>query len=681
MISTINEGQNVLLDKPGKKPNYSTFPIGAPIADTDRYGEYKAVGFWNVVEDDRLPIFLPSETRSYTLKAPMMQRPTQKMDAFFVPLQSIIPNAHDNFVKNPLKGDDIPKEANTVVEEFENKIREVVLNEEERVTELFEALEAGQTIVDSDGTATTAFLRLITFIDMMYNPGNLLTALGRPMYKHFKRTGKIAIPYTEENLHNVGLWYDTIIREWIKNLVAESDGRKYFLTTINGQSIRVICEGTKKPGEIDLRTWLYMLRDDYSLECDGVTYKGNGLIVYVNNGTTTLELYYTITAKTFTENANNDFNYERAVAYQIVCAHFYTNNKIDYIYTAQLWRQNLGSLISSQIGALSYTYNGIDIFYDWTSGYYMNRIINLNEIEIFYEYARLLFGWNRSLRFIDYFTGARSEPLAVGNTEVAVNDGKVDILEVIKTTQATRYLQAIRTSGTWEEQIKKLFHKEPKYDYHNPMWLAHFKNNIGEEQTENTADEQYATTAGQNKLPAITGQFVGSNRFGFRFNNDTGRKGIIVAIRYYDIPRLYVEGIDSFTKKGTRYDMFNPFMQYIGDQEIFSEEIDMTYPSDAIFGYTGRDMEYKTAVGKARGGFVFNLPGYAFIADKMRPFGPDGVNLNIGPSYIRSIETELDEFYSSLVGYSLDSYFHFIVLTHAQIDAVRPMTYNPQLLK
>lgn len=679
MVQTINDSADIELKKPGLKPNYSRFPIGAPNAYTTRYGEYAIDAVKDTVVGDDISFFLPSETKSPGLKAPMMQRPNEKLDSFWVPLMAIIPNSHDYLVANPLKGDDLPTYANTVIEEFENKIKKLIDNEITAINEGInnETLATVTTIENvTDRGLMKRIFNLINFIDMMYSPGNLLTAIGRPMHRMFNWTRSVG----NEELHNVGGWFDDTVRK-IKNAI--DDG--FFYTQVNEETIQVNTTRNNRPGNLDLRTFIYMMKDDPSMIVQlAGKFDGSELLKWVTEEGESfwelnIEMY--IENKQFTEGAPNHFNYNRAIAYQLICAHFYSNDKIDYIYSAELWRQNLGSLIDSIYGNATYDYNGINIYYDWTSGYYMNQILTGQDLSYpeVQEYMRLIFGWNRSLRFVDYFTGARSEPLAVGNSDVAVNEGKVSIIDVTQRIQEQRYRNAVNKVGQrWEAQQEELFGVKPKPDYHNPFWISHTKSTIGESETENTGDEQYATTAGSNKLVAVTGQFTSANRFAFTCYSD--RDGIAMAIRYYDTPRLYTEGIDPFTKKATRFDMFNPYMQYIGDQEIYADELIASLPSDEVFGYTGRDMEYKVGIGKARGGFIFNLPGYAFIADKKRPYGWGQVTPHIGPSYIRSIETEIDEFYQSLVGYSLDSYFHFIVMSHAVINAKRPMTYNPQIL-
>lgn len=88
-------------------------------------------------------------------------------------------------------------------------------------------------------------------------------------------------------------------------------------------------------------------------------------------------------------------------------------------------------------------------------------------------------------------------------------------------------------------------------------------------------------------------------------------------------------------------------------------------------------MEYKQRFNYLFGDFnQAPLKNMIFIADYERPTGD---MLNIGPDYIRSYPSELDRFYKSLTGYSLGTYFHFIVLGTNELKSNRPMAFNPQI--
>ena len=93
------------------------------------------------------------------------------------------------------------------------------------------------------------------------------------------------------------------------------------------------------------------------------------------------------------------------------------------------------------------------------------------------------------------------------------------------------------------------------------------------------------------------------------------------------------------------------------------------------FAYSLRHMEYKQRYNQAAGGFVENLPGFAFLAVDER-----GSQNTINPDWIRSVCSEFDKFYVSLNGWSNGSYFHFIVDNYNDCTGSRPMAYAPSIL-
>lgn len=58
-------------------------------------------------------------------------------------------------------------------------------------------------------------------------------------------------------------------------------------------------------------------------------------------------------------------NIEPLIAYQLACSQFATNDFVDFIYSAKLFRDNLQSLFISDMGSFpSFEYNGISCLYD-----------------------------------------------------------------------------------------------------------------------------------------------------------------------------------------------------------------------------------------------------------------------------------------------------------------------------
>ena len=130
-----------------------------------------------------------------------------------------------------------------------------------------------------------------------------------------------------------------------------------------------------------------------------------------------------------------------------------------------------------------------------------------------------------------------------------------------------------------------------------------------------------------------------------------------------------------------RHDMFNPYLQYTGDQPIYSEEMNSS-KAGSYFGYKEAYAEFKEEVNTAFGGFLGALDGWAFTDEGVDAKTADQVQelRQISPDFIRSNPAELDNFYLSLTGVSLVTYFHFIILTSTFFEARRKMAYKPQIL-
>jgi hypothetical protein len=372
----------------------------------------------------------------------------------------------------------------------------------------------------------------------------------------------------------------------------------------------------------------------------------------------------------------------RLWAYQLVCAHFYSNDSVDYIYSATLFRELVASKIVSQNGNYdNYSLNGITIPYDYLSAHYFNKMTDIQStttLEKCLDYLSTLLCHQRSLRYVDYFTGAKTRPLAVGDLSIDVDNNSVDVVDVTRNIQLQRFLNAVNRMGRkFGDYIKGLFGITTGYDYHNPGYLAHTHDTIYGQDVQNTGDAQ------QKDANSVTSTMhnINSDRFEFEFYCD--RPTILIGVIYFDVPRAYAFSNDRQIFHRDRFDMFNPYFQYVGDQKIYRAELDARYSTSSdgeldAMGYTLRNMEYKLIPDDVCGAYVKNLRTWVFIADLVDQTPGE---MKISPSYIRSRITELDPFYLALSGYSPASHFHFHVVHSHFITAKRPMAYQPQILK
>lgn len=645
------------------KRSRSTFPLKQVILDTHRFGEYHPHLVIDGVTSDRLPWRSSHVARSYTLKAPLMQDIQMHKDYFMVPLRAILPLQADRIITNPTIGTDVPTDAYCNVENFNSKIDTVASVLLSSVTS-----ELSEETPDFKDVLTNYFKYLV-LLESIYSHGSLLASLGCDlcsclvMESHRDSAAERSIDYA----------FDAICRDFWTAM----GSNKYFSVLVDSVTYRVYADFSELPfGEYDVkciyfREFLQRIRDTADWKISSLP------TGFSTSWITSSNLY----SHSFISN-DVDIDLSRLWAYHLVCAEFYSNDKVDYVYSAELFREYVFSLLTDfVVGTLgdsyyqpTFTYNGLILPYDYLSSSCFNDLCILVRGSGFdissYQYFLTLFGYHRSLRFKDYFTGARTRPLAVGDTNIPVVNNNVSVVDVSRNIQVQRFLNAVNATGRkFEEYLKGIFGVAPSPDHHNPIFLSHTSDSIFASEVENTAEAQ------QQQENSVTAVFRG-NGSQFEFSVDVDEPCIIIGITSYDIERSYLNTIERSFFKKDRFDMFLPQMQFVGDQPIFRDEL-FAAAAHVNFGYTFRDMHFKQLFNRAIGGFASDsLPGYAFAYGKTNNASWD----NISPDFIRSKNVELDEFYLSLTHYSLGTYFHFIVVTTNTCNASRPMAYNPQIL-
>lgn len=683
--------------------SYSTFKdsLSYRHCQTMRFGEYVPTFVMDGVERDSISVNTSDKIDSLSLAAPFAGSIRKVKESFKVPMQAILPRNWDIIYTQPSNGEDIPssdwRSPNCVIKD---------------PIEPFFKILTGYWSQAKTLTTMTAVTRLILPLlvtgENFYSNGNLLSVLGY---------------HTGHRFYFKGRSYDSIFDEIITDVfshvkfISASSSYKHdsYLTQ---SASRLFLGLSTQVNEKDkyargpLRQFIEMLRNDPT--CDFTLTFETGYDVqasvteFFNKWTldNTSDCYVRWTyAQADTEGIDNtrqnDLNLSRLLAYQIVCAHFYTNSSVDTVYTAELYRQYMESLTGSVYmfkgnvpGAIeSFSLNGYERKYDALSGCKImastlwndsGEVLNsfsttLTSVDKYrLLYIAMIFGFRRSLRYSDYFVGMRPRPLAPVNTDVAVNSSnKVSVVDITKSIQAQRFANSVmRSRQKVEEYVKSLFGKAPAPDYHNPFFLSREAEVIYGEDVQNTGDAQ------QTQAQSRTGVF-GSNmgRYTFTFDNEDMHPCIYLQIVHYDLKRIYTKTIERQFFIRDRYDMFNPDFQYVGDQPVFGAELAFDGPNEKTFpdviGYQGRDAEYKQRYDVASGGFVENLPGWIVNDRVLTSSHPSSF---INPEFIRSSCVELDPLFLSLTGYSLGSYFHFICITDNNVDARRAMAVDPQIL-
>lgn len=680
----------------------STFPLHAHFFNTHRFGEYMPHYVDDLTKDDRYPVRSSGTLRSYTLKSPIMQNVKRNKDYFLVPMEAILPNHWEKFFDNPVRGDDVLDDVGPTVENFWSKVYSLMNN---FFTQIFNVLDPQNSY--SGEVQATAIFRYLVLGEYFYSNGSLLSSLG------CHGASYVSCSWDDYFDHVINCLIQTTYINFGQS-IRWKDKPDFCLFTLNvdGYYYQVSITGKKIPNyyPISLRHALQLIRDNPTARISSMNNYSGGSSAFDGVAISeALGYQYQSPGSWFNPdlvptfyNYNVDCNLSRLWAYQLSVAHYFTNDHIDFVYSAELYRQLIGNYILSignslMANYLNFTRNGVTYRYDYLSAHFCTRFFTLaissgyplglltgsgsNYLNVL-GYFSALFGYRRSLRYLDYFTGSRAQPLAVVNTNqintnVAVNANQVSVIDITKSIQAQRFLNSVnRVRHNFEGYLKGIFGgKLPAPDYHNPFYMAHTDDVVFGQETENTATEQMTDNI------AITTN-LRSNSGNYMFEIDTDRPCIIIGITSYDIARIYTRSMERSFLHKNRFDWFNPFMQYIGDQPVYLQELGIN-PNSGLsslknFAYQLRHMEFKQKFNTAAGGFCnpsTDLDLWIFPAKDGR-----GDQDTINPDWIRSLNAEFDQFFVSLSGWSLGTYFHFIVDDFNSVNANRPMAYSPQIL-
>lgn len=654
----------------------STFPLQYNQYGTYRFGHIMPHFVMEGVSSDSIKFRSAHEVRSFNLQAPLMEDVALKKDYFAVPMTAILPLNWDKFYTNPVIGSDVPTECGPSLSGFYAKV----------ATWLSSGFSSIKTFLgDNTGNApslVTAVIRYSLVCESLFSNGSLPAYLGIHLNRYFSCT--VSSSTETDKLRDFDWFFDqliTCLNEQVSSVV---------VTNPDGSTNRFVMGSYSQA--LDTRDFIEYMRDNLSSWVSTVSLASGKTLATLKAAWN--EIFWNFD---FEVPSRDVFNTSRLWAYQLVVSHYYSNDNIDYIFDANLFRQYIWQLFTSmQAGTYwsaqrNFTVNGLSYDFDALSAYVLGCYLDYaiggipsstswsnfssSNVRNTLAYWSALFSFKRSLRFKDYFTGSRSLPLAVGDVNVYINDAgtAISVIDVTKNIQKQRLLNAVNRMGRrFSDYMEGLFGKKVAPDYTQPFYLAHTSDIVYGSETENTGDGLLTDAQ-------TTRSNFRSNGSRYEFTYEPDRDCIVIGVTYFDIARAYCNTIDRQALHLDRYDWFNPYQQFVGDQEVYAAELGAVVGRDAQqnpdFAYQLRNMEYKQRFNQACGGFVSQLPGWCFLADdKFRDV------LHISPDYIRSRPTELDKFYNSLSGYALGSYFHFIVKNVNDCTGSRPMAYAPTIL-
>lgn len=628
---------------------HNTFDNSYHHFKTQKFGQLEPFFVMEGVSGDKIPLHSTHNVRSLPMSSPFLSDLKLNKDYFMVPMQSILPNSWEYIFKNPTQGDDVPDDANCLFP---------------LVTEDFNFILDGLNFLKDPNLDLDVKFRWLLVMEMFCSQGSLLSMLGYHLNPVIQPNG-VSLSYSFDE------WFDGVMRS-IQLLVLKFEDKEYVYNPAVTQSFGMPV--------VSLLQALSMLRcygsrvEIVNLQYDATDFTKSFNVLSYPKFTDSLEF-------------GSDINLSRVLGYQVACSQFYVNPQVDYLYNAQLYRDNMWGLMKITVPSLQlrfYELNGISVPYDYLSKSYIKIMLkniftsggvglSAGNCPEYFDYFSAIFGLRESLRFGDYFTDSRTRPLALGDDSIAVSeDSNVSVIDVSKKIVYQRFRNAVvKLGNNFGDYLRGIFGSSPSPDYHYPKFISHQDFSISGFEVANN------TSVDQGNL--VTNLNTRDDQFAFEV--DVDMPCILIGISYFSVPRVYMQTKDRHFFHRDRYDMFNPMLQYIGDQPVFNHERTDIDVSGDIFGYQSRNNEYKQRYSVVSGAFATKLPAWTFVSDSM--FNPvDIIHLFDvqSPDYIRSHDYEFNRFFQAISGYSLANSFHFIVVYNNKCMSTRPMEINPNIL-
>lgn len=638
---------------------------------TQRYGQYEPF-WWKVcTAGDNEPLSNSHNVRSLPFASPILSPMKLNKDYFQVPMYAIQPNAWDYIFKNPSQGDDVPLDSQNVFR----------LDEGDGIFSLF---SWAVNTLNSEASHEAKKIALLVFYmhELFFSSGSLLFQMGFKFNPTFSYNGTGVYSYDQV--------YDFICKSCQHLAVYE------FSDPDSPTGFRRVSFSTSSefvPGStVDAQ---YIV-DQFTFFSVFRSYFGDIVEFDFDELSETFDL---LTVFNFDRGGDTSvLRMDVINAYQLSCAQYYVNPRVDFIYTAQLYRDNFVQLVrelftNSSGGLLnigSFDYNGIPVLYDYFSEHYYSYITGVmsfypdtdaldpTSLPLYLALGRVLyylFGLQDQLRFGDYLVDSRTQALGYGepgSDVVQVYDDGVSVTDMSQKLVLQRFRGAVaHLDNTAEDYLETMFHEQLPPDYHYPKFIVHSEFGVNGEEISNTTSDDQGNIVTNLKSGDDTSEF----------SIDISVNSILIGISYISIPAVYSQIKERAYFHKDRFDMFQPMLQYFGDQGIYNREVSDDIPNpDDVYGYTSRNGEYKQRMSQCSGGFLTSLRSWIFTVD-LPAFALESsmprLSNTQSPLAIRTFDFEFNRFLKRQTGVSLGTGFHFIMQYNNKNVDNRPMDVNP----
>ena len=605
--------------------SYNTFDRSNLRLMTQRFSDIHPFNCQMPVDGDVVRVRNRFDLSSYTMKSRVLTDMSFHMDHFSVPFSSIIPNTWRYFIRQPLKGDDLPDKAKPYFRPL--SVFSDILN----------------NVLDSGLYDDVEFKVILGVYALSVFAGNdsLLKSLGYSFPK------------------SIADAVDQLVTDYFTYLIDEGTTgvKNGIIIELNGEATSVVLETVSD---------LFNFINDYSRGFYPQGVSG----VFAADGQTPIRF----DARDILQNFWDSFSVlvdkfmptldSRTIctlpvlAYNQIVSQYYSNSHVDDIYSGEMFLSNLLALADQEGYLVSFEINGVPVLSDVGSRdvfeHLLSRSITDQNFEVFFN----LFTFKASLRYGDYFASSRLSPLAVGDFSAAVNDNKVSVIDVNEKLWYQRLANAVnRSQQEIYSYLWSMFGVKPERIAPQPNFICSESFNINNLTVENTGDIQFTESNSVSSRMA-------SNQSKFMYEIFVDEPCVIIGLSSFQARYVYPDAIDKVFDMQDRFDYFNPYLQHIGDQEVKTHELTASASLyDENFAYQLRYAQFKYgSLSHATGAFAAGLlPSWALIWNNYAFRLGASFDSKLTPSFIRNHDADIDPLYLSLTGSNPASRFHFII--------------------
>lgn len=696
-LSSPVERQNPVNDPQfANSQGYSQFNMDHVVNQTLRYGEITPLEAFDTVSGDRHLFDVSNMTIANQLDAPLMSEVNIHTDVFAVPYLAMYPHNWSKILPNPLKGDDIPQSALPAFPLKWYMAAHFSFFSANNVVALYNVSGTSKPIdwssyekLDTgDNDAANYVLNMMARVFFILSKGQLLDNLGFSFDDRTVDEESLVVPILGPNpYNNYNNAFSAVASTFFNDLLTSSL-IPYRLFDLNNQgsglrtldlrpsAATVIRRSYNRLEDLSAkRQWFYdAIQSGYYFEFLPGDVSSIALAI------PKLEAYYNYLKEVFNVGVSAPTSIDdlpdlsKVLAYQMCVAEFYTADGIDDIFSSELYLQNLRAIMfpsfTNNVSSVpTFDWNGVSTEYDYFTLGAVSKAFS-NPVALpsrLIQFDANVFVQQNALRYRDFFSSARTEPLAVGDVTIQVSDNSVSAVDVTTKLLMQRFLNAVnRVKNKLADYMTGIFGVRPTIETPAPLYITHFQQKLGSSFITNVAQDQGAVTTNINHTD--------SNQSSIDAYFDDSM--VLLVLRYVEGVPAYNNSTNPCYFLHDRFERFNPMLQHIGDEPLDRRVITTGGVAESTFGYTARYSAYKFAISRNTGGFVDDLPGYVFSIPESYLSSFD----EIQPDFIRERQFMFDQFFKSLTGVSPAQYFHFITSNTVRWNAVRKMEVLPPTL-